>query len=407
MKATQKTIQEHNIGLILKYIKEEIGITRIKLSKLTGLSKSSVSNIVNALIKKSVIWEDGKIESEFGKKPTKLRFNKDYRYILAIQIEQDNITIVLSNLNGEFIYRIEEKPYPKNNRNEILECIFSLVNKILINSKQIMNKILVISIGTHGVVNPQNNITTNAPYIEGWDGINLVDIFKKKYKKDIILNNSINLGSIGEQWINYKKIRNLVYIDISFGIGAGIIINNELVVGCTGTMGEISYLPILNHYNYNDLIKNTSELGLFESQVDIAGITNTVKKRLKNLKELKIGTINKQFDEIAFDDICLYYKNGVAEIREIIDNEIIKILALGIASIITIIDTELIILNGYIFKLGEIFFKKLKKEVSDIIPFKPKIIQSKLGNESHIMGAIKKGIDYSNNELYSNFLTIK
>jgi len=76
----------------------------------------------------------------------------------------------------------------------------------------------------------------------------------------------------------YKNINNLVYLDINHGIGAGIIINNKTVTGNRGTMGEISYLPILKKYNYKKLKENKFELGLFESQVDVSGIVNKAKE---------------------------------------------------------------------------------------------------------------------------------
>ncbi len=400
MKATLKGLKEQNIGLVLKKIRGNSYSSRIKISKTTKLAKSAVSALVKILIDKNIIYEDKKLESSFGKKPIKLNFNKNFKYILAINIERDSLITALTNLDGEIIYRIDENNYPGNSRNEILQCLFNSIDKILKNSKKILKKILVISIGSHGVVNPKTNIITNAPYLKEWSNINLVDIFNQKYKKAVILNNSINLGAIGEQWINYPKVKNLIYININHGVGAGIIIDNKIIKGNTGTTGEISYLPILLDNNYHELVENKLELGFYEKQVDIAGIVQMVKNNLGSSSIKKRRNIN-------YEKICSLYNDlNNNSVKELIDEKIIKKLALGISSILATIDTELVIINGEIIKLGDSFLKKLKNEIYNISPFKTDIVKSKLSKDSHILGAIKEGINYTNDIMYNKFFSL-
>ena len=406
-KATQESIKEHNIGLILRNIKEEEQITRIKLNKTIGLAKSTVSNLTNFLIRKKVIFEDKKAESKIGKKPTILKFNKNYFFLVAVDISIENITVALANSFGEITYKIKRKNYPKKDRNQILNNIFSAVDKLLKNLDISLKKIYIFSISTHGVVDPISKIVTHAPYLTNWSGIDLVKIFKKKYKKEVILENCKNLGATAEHWKNYKDINSLVYLEIDHGIGAGIIINNKIVTGNKGTMGEISYLPILKKYNYKKLKENKFELGLFESQVDVGGIINKAKDKFIKLKEINKPGLPVNINEINFDTICDYYNDASDNfIKDLIDNDTIKILAIGIASIISVIDTEIIVINGDILKLGNKFIDKLKREIYSITPFKPKIVVSKLKEDAHIEGAIKNGINYLNDLLYNHFLSL-
>ena len=222
----------------------------------------------------------------------------------------------------------------------------------------------------------------------------------------MIPENSVNLGAIGEQWNSFKDINDLVYLDINHGVGAGIIIDNKIVTGKTGAMGEISYLPVLKQYDYKKLKENKLELGLFESQVDAIGIVNTVKEKFKEHDKSKKYGFFKNINEINFDAICKYYNNDSDNfIKDLINNETIDTLAIGLASIISILDTELIIINGDILKLGNQFIEKLKTVIYNITPFKPKIVVSELKKDAHIIGAIKNGIDNLNNLLYNQFLS--
>lgn len=409
-KVEYRSLKEHNIGLVLKKIIEEQDITRIKISKDTGLPKSTVSDLVNFLLKKKVVIETEKGKSQVGKKPIILKINENFKLILALDIGQVNLTSVIADLKGKILYRIEHKNYPRKNRKQILKSITDIIDAILASERDLLKRINHFSVGTHGVVDPNTNIITKAPYLKNWSGVNIVEVLNDRYKKKVILNNSNNLGAIGEQWKNFKKIKNLIYIDIENGIGAGIILNNSLVTGYKGTTGEISYLPILKELDINKLKENKFELGLFESQVDINGIIKTVKNYLPQVKIQKYSydyKIRQDIKNLDFQKICDYYKESKPNIiQEIIDSQIIRILSVGIASIISIIGLEMIIINGDILELGERFFENLKNEIFSITPFKCSIVQSKLRKEAHITGALKNGIDYINNLFYTNAFSI-
>ncbi|MCL5070753.1 MAG: ROK family protein [Actinobacteria bacterium] len=279
-KSTQETIKESNIGLILKNIKENIYLSRIDLSKKTKLSRSAISNLVNFLIKEKIVFEGNKINSEYGKKPIELIFNKDLYYIIAINISTDNITVAIANLLGEIICIARKPNQPLNDKDHIIESIFTTVDEVLINSNINLEKIYLLSIGTHGVVNPLTKIVTRSPFFKNWNGINLINIFKERYKKEVILENYTDLAVVGEHWKSFNNLNNIVYLNIDYGIGAGIVINRRLVTGIKGTMGEISHLPILKNNNFKRLEQNKLELGLFESQVGIIGIVNKVKNEI-------------------------------------------------------------------------------------------------------------------------------
>src|SRR5680860_577570 len=402
-KATQESIQEYNLGLILRLIKENKNFSRAMLSIKTGLSKSTISGLVEILINKKLITEGDKINSRRGKKPTILQFNGTYCHIMAINIGINFFTVAITDLYGEILYRVKKRNFPKKNKNEILNNLFSTIEEALRDSRISIKKIYLFSIGTHGIVNPETKKILFAPYLPKLKGVNLIDIIKEKYKKEVIIENSVNLGAIGEHWKNYSGIDNLVYILIHYGTAAGIIIDNKLAIGTNGTMGEIAYLPVLKKYNSKKIKENKLELGLFESQVDIVGITNTVKRELKNKKNTSLIENNENIDKIDFDYVCKQYNSqGDNPVKKIIDNDIIKILAMGIASVIAVIDTNIIIINGRIIELGERFFNKFKKEIYDITPFTPDIVISGLKKDASIMGEVKFGLNYMDCLLYTS-----
>lgn len=406
-KATQESIKERNLGLILKLIKENKNFSRAKLSTKTGLSKSTISGLVDTLINKGIIAEGDKINSSRGKKPTLLKFNKNYCYIAAINLGIKFMTMVIADLSGEIIYRNKEKNFSINSVSNILKKLFSLVEKALGNTKIDIEDIYLFSIGTHGIVEPATSKVLFAPYLPELQGVNLAELIKEKYNKEVIIENSVNLGALAEHWKRKDEIKNLVYLFLHYGIAAGVIIDNKLAVGVNGSMGEIAYMPILKRHDSKKIKRNKPGLGLFESQVDITGIINTIKEELKKHEGPTGLDIDEDINKIDFDDICKYYnKPGNNIIKKTVNGDIIKLLSLGIASLISVIDTEVIIINGRMIDLGEDFINRLKHEVYSITPFKPDIVVSDLKKDASIMGEIKFGLNYMDNLFYSNFFSL-
>ena len=138
----------------------------------------------------------------------------------------------------------------------------------------------------------------------------------------------------------------------------------------------------------------------------MVGIVEIIKNKAANVNFNEDISIN--LDNLNFDDVCNCYKsNDNNFIKKIIDNTIIKTLAIGVACMITVIDTELIVVNGIVVNLGDRFIRRLREEIYRIIPFKPQIEVSSLRNDAVIFGAIKNGINYMNDLFYNQFFSIE
>lgn len=401
IKASKQSIQEHNLGLVIKTLLEQEEVTRSKISKRTGLAKSTISGLVRFLINKKILCEYEKGKSEIGKKPTILKFNKDFYYFIVLIVGVERITVCLVNISGEILYTKQKKNHLRKNREQILKNIFSSIELLLTETGTDLSKIFLFSIGTHGVVNHETNLISNAPYLKGWSGTNLVDILKSKYKKDSIIEKDVNLSAVGEYWKNhYGRQNNIIFITIDHGVGAGIIINNNLATGKKGRMGEIGYLPISTSRSFEELKKNRVELGLFESVVNINGIVKRVKKEYEK-SQLKNSKI------VNFEYICSsYLDQSNIIIKNIIEKELIPTIAIGITSIISVVECDTVIISGEILKFGDRFFNRLIETTYSITPFRPEILVSRLKENAPVEGAIKCGIDYIKKKLYKNIFSL-
>lgn len=390
-KYNQKYLKSRNQGLILKLLKKHGPRSRAQISKDIGIVRSTVSEITNEMVSLNIIYEGKKVTGNLGKRPTLLYFNKDFYYFVAVVITPDDISLAACNLNGEIIKEKKIK-YPEDvSAKDVIKMAMRNIDKMI--SDIGINKICLISAGSPETFNIKTGVIKWAPYTRDWVGIDLKSIFKEKYKVDVIVKQHVKLETLGEQWKSFNNISNMVYLVITRGIGAGAVIDGKIREGKNGYLGEIAFLPLSEKIDYEELKKGDKNLGYFESKCDIKKIEELVREYYKRKR------IRKVFN--SFDDIAKLYKEN-AKIRELINKNVIRTLALGIASTIIVLDPEIVVINGEVIKLGGGFLNLLRDEIYNITPYKREIVFSKLEDRSGIYGAIRNGLNYIEKCIYEN-----
>ncbi|MBN1299205.1 MAG: ROK family transcriptional regulator [Actinobacteria bacterium] len=392
-KYNQQYIKARNKGRILKLLIEKGPMSRAAISKELDIVRSTVSESVNELIKINVIEEGKKVSGNIGKRPTLMYFNKNLYYFVAVVISPYGINIALVNLSGDIINE-DLLEYPDNyNAEDILGSAVKRIKEMLDNIPINLEDIAFISLGSPETISKKTGKIRWAPYIKDWVGVDLKSFFENVFKVDVILKDHVKLETLGEQWRSFNNISNMIYLVITKGIGAGVVIDGKIREGYNGYLGEIAFLPLAEKIDYQAIANHDKNLGYFESKCDIIKIRNIVEtySRENNLK------INAE----DFSTVANLYNNDF-KIRELINESIIKTMALGIAAMIIIMDPEIVVINGEIIDFGEDFLELLKAEVYKLIPFKRQILFSKLKEKSGLYGAVKNGLDWIDLNISNN-----
>lgn len=223
-----KTQIKENYNQILQLVFESKEHTRASLSRITKLNRSTISYIIKEFIDDKIIIETDYEISTGGRKGKVLRYNYEQYNILIIDPRRTSIRYFITKLNGSIIktYKIEYK----NLEESIEEIIKSCMRKF--------PSIKVCAISIHGIVSKNNNIISpfyklNSEY--------LFELFKKHKLKGYI-ENEANIYASGLLLRTDKSESTIINIHIKTGIGAGIIINNNLFTGYAGFAGEIGHM---------------------------------------------------------------------------------------------------------------------------------------------------------------------
>jgi glucokinase len=225
--------------------------------------------------------------------------------------------------------------------------------------------------------------------LKGFKNFPLRDAVQANFKIPVILDNDANAQAFGEfQFGAGKGYSSMIFLTISTGIGAGIIINHKLYRGITGTAGEFGH-TIVNPDE--DLLCTCGNKGCLMSCACGMALPHLYKKKIEEGKET-ILTINENFDYSKVDG--KFIKEGF-ELGDTISKEIILdsgfYLGLGLYNIFQVFNPPIIVLGGGLLSWGDFYLNKIKETfyeyARDMIYDPLEIVVSQIGNDAGVIGA--------------------
>lgn len=387
VKGSFELMKNLNVEAILKVIKNNGSLSRADIAKLTGLTPASVSNITKLLIESGYLIERGIGESSGGRPPIILEINIKARYIVGVSIGVGIIEVVLTDLGAE-IFLKKSVCIDKNSTKEefVFTHLVNLINEVIEISGVDKNKIVGIGIAMHGMVNPFLGISQYAPYYN-WENVNIKSTLEEKLKYPVFVDNDVRAIAIGESLFGAaKRIDNFVEINISNGIGAGIIIDNKPYYGIDYSAGEIGHIVV----EQDGTLCNCGNYGCLESVASNRSIERKVIKSIKQGIKSSISDNVKDIEKITIKDISIAASNG-DELAIDVLKETARYIGVGISGLVNILNPRLIVLVGDIFEQDKIMLETLREVVKKrglrISRDNVKIVKSDLGENAAVIGA--------------------
>ncbi len=353
-------------------------LSRPEIIEITKLSQTTVHLITKSLIEDGIIKEDRIGHSSGGRKPVLLRINKKGGFALGIKIDESGIYTSLVDLGGNTCIRRKDSLPPSNNEIEVIETLIKCIKKLLAkNNEYDFIKILGIGIGITGIVNYFEGILIKS-HLLSWKNIRFKVLLEKEFKIPVFLDNDVNvLLSAESRYGRWKMMENIVCIMIGYGIGGGIITNNNVYRGSYGASAEFGHMVI----DKNGPLCRCGRQGCLTVLASDEFIIKEVEKSISQGRKTKIsklmvdGKLNQPSMKIIIDAL-LEGDELASEIYE----KALKNLVIGLVNIINIIDPQIILIGReklptesiLIEKIGELlkdttqyaYYKKIK-----IVPF--------------------------------------
>ncbi len=390
--------QKINMSIIFNYLRIKNPISRAKISKDLGISAPAVSRAIEKLIEKGYVIEAERIKTKMGKRPTPLIINKNKFFVVGIDLGKERLKMALVNLKGEVVDKFKGSVILKNKRSikRIINEIKNFIEKYTNGKNSKPYKIKAICVGVPAAVNINTERVLSTPHYKDWEwkDFNLINIITSKFNIPVFVENDANLSAIGEKHYGEgQKYNTIIFVEVSSGIGAGIIIDNKLIRGFSGSAGEIGFTIA----NSKKLAFKVKDRGFLEEHSSVRSIRERAIAEIKKGKKTIItDMVKNNIKRITPSIVCAAATKGDKLANDIITT-ITELLSIGIINLILIVDPQLVVLGGDISNISEVnklFIKPITEKIKSSVPFIiPEIKVSSLGEDTCIRGASFNAIE--------------
>lgn len=237
--ASSELTRDINRDIVLERIRALQPISRVDLARASGLQPSTVSSIVEQLLRERWVRESAMVKTARGRRPTLLSLN-DELVILAVDVRPSHAVVALLDLNGRFLERqlMPLASDPERGVAAIAEAMQGFRDRY---PRQTFEG---VGVSLPGRVDPKSNRLLLAPNLP-WHTFDIGKRLQEKLGLQVQLENAANACLLSELWFGRMNgVHNAVLVTISEGIGAAILAEGRLISGRYGMAGEFGHICV-------------------------------------------------------------------------------------------------------------------------------------------------------------------
>lgn len=232
-------------GEVLALIRAGRARTRSELARLTGMSRSTVSQRIDALLAGNYIYEDGEAPSSGGRPPRTLAFNNDAGVVLVADLGATHSRLVVADLAAEVLAERPGDVPIAEGPDVVMEWVLSGFDDLLDEADRPADLVRGVGVGLPGPVEFSLGRAVSPPIMPGWDGVEVPALVRARFPVPVLVDNDVNIMALGEYWSRWRdRVDDLLFIKVGTGIGCGIVANGDIYRGHHGSAGDMGHVQL-------------------------------------------------------------------------------------------------------------------------------------------------------------------
>lgn len=217
-------------------------LSRAELSERTGLSAQSITNIVRRLSERGLVTEDAPaVPHGRGRPASPLRLDPAGRFAVGVHVDPTVTSVVLVDLTAAVVGSRRTVAASATTPDGLVAAIASAVADLTADIDT--DRVLGVGVATPGPVDTGAGVVVGAPLLPGWDRVELRRMVRSATALPVVMHKDTAAAAIGELW-HEADPADFVFLYLGTGLGAGFVVNGELLPGSTDNAGEIGHLMV-------------------------------------------------------------------------------------------------------------------------------------------------------------------
>lgn len=386
-KASQRQMKHLNARTVFRLIQSRAGASRAAIAKMTQLSPTSISTIVDELIRKGLVAEKAWVESSgAGRKAIKLEVNDTAKCLIGIEFGLESVSGTVFNLKHEPAATIREPFDPRQNMaDQLPEVIGRVLRRLVGAAQERFPGLLGACVGVPAVLDAdKKSIVFSSPL--NVRNVDLVRLLKRQADCPVYIENETLLNAAVEQEAREKKASRFIYLSINDGLGVSVTIDGRQLQGAEGVFPEIGHMSI----QMDGPPCVCGNRGCFERYVSIPAFVEDVRNALaSDASSLVHGLCDGDVSRIGPELVAQAASQGDALAERAI-RRTGELLGNGMINLIHLFQPDRIVIGGRLSALGPGLLDAVERRVRERA-FAPFADRCTISLSLYQAGGISKG----------------
>lgn len=364
-KADNLKVRQLNMAAVMKCLRLNDTLSRADISKKLGLTRSTVTNIINELLSRRLVIETTLNRTGAGRPGRLLEINENGGFAVGVEINIGRIAVITTNMKASVIWEKSVLFEVGNTEDQVIRLAEDIVDEAVNQGFAAGLRPLGIGVGIVGMVDVDNGVLLHSPAL-GWADVPIRSWLARRFKLPVYVENEANAAAIGYScYGEVSGFRHMIYLSIGAGMAAGMILDGRIYRGSAGMAGQIGHIKKAGSQS----ICTCGGKGCLVSEIGERSISRQLREVIKGPH--REGVVPRE-DLIAEKGDRVHIAATIRamerddEVRRVVEGAA-RTLGLEIANLINIFNPERVVLGGAMFPLYAVALYTIRQCVREMV----------------------------------------
>ena len=363
---------------VIHALRDEGQISRAEIARRTGLSRSTVSSLVSDLQADGLVVERPEPGSAFGdqggRPPILLSFDASAGAAVGIDFGHSHLRVAVSDLAGAILAERERPLDTDHEAQEGLDAAAGLVEDTLADAGVERGRVIGAGMGLPGPINQDDGLVGSSAILPGWIGVAAGAEMRARLDLPVMVDNDANLGALAEAAFGAgRDAGDLIYLKVSSGIGAGLILNGRLYRGSAGLAGELGHVLV----DPEGLVCRCGNRGCLETLAASGALVELLRR--------------SHGEDLTVAGMLAAARAGDLGCRRVIADAG-RAIGQAVATLLNVLNPDLIVVGGDLAAAGDLLLEGVRESVGRAaLPEAARtarVVAGVLGDRAQVLGAL-------------------
>ncbi len=363
---------------VIRALRDEGTISRAEIARRTGLSRSTVSSLVADLQADGLVVERPEPGSAHGQQggrpPILLSFDASAGAAIGIDFGHSHLRVAVSDLASTILSERREPLDTDHDAQQGLELAAEMVTDALADAGVPRSAVIGAGMGLPGPIEQSAGTVGSSAILPGWIGMTAATEMRRRLDIPVMVDNDANLGALAEAAFGAgRDAGDLIYLKVSSGIGAGLILNGRLYRGSAGLAGELGHVLV----DPDGIVCRCGNRGCLETVAATGALVDLLRR--------------SHGEDLTTEAMLEAARGGDLGCRRVI-HDAGRALGQVVATLLNVLNPELLVVGGDLAGAGDLLLDGVRESVSRAaLPEaarRAEVVAGVLGDRAQVLGAL-------------------